>query len=146
MTVKEKLVVEINDTEIFLIGNQLDDEDTKEITDLLNDVVLVESLIISQDRNDDYGELVVQQIKKSKLAVVYFNEATDWALPFIQQIWKMIGGASSDTPILLIGDDAKEANRDKQFNAPKAISKIVAKDLIALEIKATYDKVLEGNI
>ena len=58
----------------------------------------------------------------------------------------MIGGASSNTPILLIGDDAKEANRDKQFNAPKAISKIVAKDLIALEIKATYDKVLEGNL
>jgi len=146
LAVKEKPVVEVNDTEIFLIGNQLDDEDTKEITDLLNDVVLVESLIISQDRDEDYGEKVVQQIKKSKLAVIYFKEASGWALPFIQQIWKMIGGASSNTPVLLIGDDAIEANRDKQFNAPKAISKIVAKDLIALEIKATYDKVLEGSI
>ena len=146
LAVKEKPIVEVNATEIFLIGNQLDDEDTKEITDLLNDVVLVESLIISQDRDEDYGEKVVQQIKKSKLAVIYFKEASDWALPFIQQIWKMIGGASSNTPVLLIGDDAIEANRDKQFNAPKAISKIVAKDLIALEIKATYDKVLEGNI
>ncbi len=146
LAVKEKPVVEVNDTEIFFIGNQLDDEDIKEITDLLKKVVLVESLIISQDRDDDYEEIVIQQIKKSKLAVIYFKEASDWALPFIRQIWKMIGGASSNTPVFLIGDDTIETNRDKQFNAPKATSKIVAKDHIALEIKATYDKLLEGNL
>jgi len=72
-------------------------------------------------------------MEKSKLGVIYFREASDWALPFIQQIWKMAGGASSGTPLLLIGDDSLEANQVKKFNAPKVVSKIVAKDLIALE-------------
>jgi len=144
--VTTKKVLKTIETEVFFISNQLDDDETKEITDLLSDVVDIHSLVISQDKDLDYGELTVQQMKKSKLGVIYFREASDWALPFIQQIWKMAGGASSGTPLLLIGDDSLEANQVKQFNAPKVVSKIVAKDLIALEVKATYDKAIEGTI
>ena len=54
-----------------------------------------------------------------------------------------MGGASSHTPILLIGDDEPDENMNKKFTAPKIISLIVAGDLIPLEIKVQYDKVLE---
>jgi len=146
MIVEEKPVLATEDTEVFFINNQLDEEEANEVTGMLTDVVDVKSLNISQDQDLDYGEMAVQQIKRSKLAVIYFREASEWALPFAQQIWKMVGGASSNTPLLLIGDEDIDGNAQRLFNAPKVISKIVSSDLIALEVKATYDKAVEGII
>jgi hypothetical protein len=132
---------DINDTEVFLIYNQLDDSVAAEVIDMLSDIVTVEKLNIIQDSEMDYSEFCAQQIGKSKLAVVYFKESADWALPFTQQIWKKIGGASSHTPILLIGDEDPESNMNKKFKAPKVVSLIVSGELVPLEIKVQYDKV-----
>ena len=101
---------------------------------------------IIQDSDVDYSELCKQQISKSKLAVIYFKETADWALPFAQQVWKKIGGATSHTPILLIGDEDPDTNMNKTFKAPKVVSLIVSGELIPLEIKVQYDKVLEAKI
>lgn len=144
--IQTKPKMDTKDAEVFFISNQMDEVDTEEITDLLGDVVDIHSLVVSQDSDIDYGELTVQQMKKSKLAVVYFKEASDWAIPFIQQVWKMAGGASSTTPLLLIGDDGLESNVNLEFKAPKVVSKVVAGDLVALEVKATYDKALANSI
>jgi hypothetical protein len=92
----------------------------------------------------DYSERTSQQMLKSKLAVVYFKESADWAIPFAQQIWKKIGGASASTPILVIGDEDPDTNREKKFSAPRVVSMIVSGELIPLEIKVQYDKVIEG--
>ena len=124
----------------------MDEFHSKEIADLLSDVVAVSSINIGENSDLDYGEYSVQQIRKSRLAVVFFKDASEWALPFTQQIWKMAGGASSPTPILLIGDEENEANTNKKFNAPKVFSKIVNRDLVPLEIKATYDKVCAAAV
>lgn len=137
---------DIKATDIFLIYNQLDDREAEEIVDLLSDIVPVEKLNIIQDSDIDYSEFCFQQINRSKLAVIYFKESADWALPFAQQVWKKIGGASANTPILLIGDEDPETNRNKKFKAPKVASLIAAGELIALEIKVLYDKVIEGAL
>ncbi len=137
---------DIKSSDVFIIYNQLDDLEAAEIVDMLSDIVPVDQLNIIQDSDIDYSEYCSQQIGKSKLAVVYFKESADWALPFTQQIWKRIGGASSHTPILLIGDEDPESNMNKKFKAPKVVSLIVASELIPLEIKINYDKVLEGAI
>jgi hypothetical protein len=141
---EEKANFDIHPTEVFLVYNQLDDSEAAEVVDMLSDIVPVEKLNIVQDSDLDYSELCAQQISKSKLAVVYFKESADWALPFTQQIWKRIGGASSHTPILLIGDEDPESNTNKKFKAPKVVSLIVAGELIPLEIKVQYDKALDG--
>ena len=146
MDVKEQTVFDLASTDIFLISNQLDENEANEIIDMLSDIVPVEKLSIVQDSDMDYSEYCSQQIGKSKLAVVYFKESGDWALPFAQQVWKKIGGASSHTPILLIGDDDPETNFNKKFKAPKVISLIIAGELIPLEIKVNYDKVIEGKV
>ena len=96
-----------------------------------------------QDSDMNYSEYCSQQMKKSKLAVIYFKESADWALPFSQQVWKKVGGAMSKTPILLIGDDDPETNLNKKLKVPKIISLIVSGTLIPLEIKVQYDKVVE---
>jgi hypothetical protein len=140
--VKEEF--DIKATDVFLIYNQLDDNDATEVADMLSDIIPIEKLNIVQDSEMDYSEFCAQQIGKSKLAVVYFKESSDWALPFAQQIWKKIGGASSHTPILLIGDEDPETNSNKKFKAPKVVSLIVSGELIPLEIKVQYDKVVES--
>lgn len=142
MEKKELISFDLNSTDIFLISNQLDEIEANEILDMLSDIVPVEKLNIIQDSDTDYSELCKQQISKSKLAVIYFKESADWALPFAQQVWKKIGGATSHTPILLIGDVDPQTNTNKKFNAPKVISLIVAGELIPLEIKIQYDKVV----
>lgn len=135
---------DIKDTDVFLVYNQLDDNEANEVAEMLSDIIPVEKLNIVQDSTIDYSEFCAQQIGKSKLAVVYFKESSDWALPFTQQIWKKIGGASSHTPILLIGDEDPETNSNKKFKAPKVVSLIVAGELIPLEIKVQYDKIIEA--
>jgi len=146
MEVKTQVTFDLNLTDIFLISNQLDENEANEIIDMLSDIVPVEKLNIIQDSDVDYSELCKQQISKSKLAVIYFKESADWALPFAQQVWKKIGGAATHTPILLIGDEDPDSNTNKKFMAPKVVSLIVAGELIPLEIKVNYDKVVEGKV
>lgn len=143
LEVKQEAVYDVKETEIFLVSNQLDENEANEIIDMLTDIVPLQNLSIVQDSDMDYSEYCLQQIGKSKLAVVYFKESGDWALPFAQQVWKKIGGASSHVPILLIGDEDPDTNMDKRLKAPKVISLIVSGQLIPLEIKVQYDKIAE---
>lgn len=143
MEKEEKTTFDLKDAEVFLIFNELDESQADEIIDMISDIIDVEKLNIIQDSDIDYSSYCSQQIGKSKLAVIYFKETSDWALPFAQQIWKKTGGATSHTPILLIGDDDPDSNMNKKLKAPKIISLIVSGALIPLEIKIQYDKVVE---
>jgi hypothetical protein len=144
LEVTEKPQMQLNHTEIFFISNLIDDLTAEEITDMLSDVTKIEKLSIEQDSDTDYAELSSQQIAQSKLAVVYFKDSADWAIPFAQQIWKKVGGAAATTPILVIGDEDPDTNKTKGFKAPKVISMIMAGELIPLEIKVQYDKAVEA--
>lgn len=144
LTVAEKPAFNLKETDIFFINNKNDDSSALDVLDMLSDVTEIEKLSILQDSDMDYAEYSSQQISKSKLAVVYFKDSAEWALPFAQQVWKKIGGATSLTPILIIGEDPPESNRAKKISAPKIISMIVAGELVPLEIKFQFDKVTEG--
>lgn len=139
--VKEDL--DMKDTDIFFIFNSQDEQDAQRITDIISSEYPIETMNIMPDGEDEYRELSRQQIPRSKLAVVYFRYAADWALPFIKQIWKQVGGASSTTPILLVGEDDPRTNIARIFKAPKVVSTIVSKDEVPIEIKRVYVKVLD---
>ncbi|MFM7104177.1 MAG: DUF4062 domain-containing protein [Flavobacteriales bacterium] len=132
--------LQLNSTDIFLVHNQDDEDTAMEIADMLSDIIPVEKMNIIQDDDRDYPEHCSQQISKSKLAVIYFKYAGDWAVPFVQQIWKKVGGASSGTPILLIGDDDPSENLQRTFRAAKVTSLVMSGALIPLEIKVQFDK------
>ena len=112
-------------------------------TDLISHVYPIETMNIMPDGEDEYREFSRQQIQRSKLAVIYFKYAADWALPFIKQIWKQVGGASSPTPIMLVGEDDPKTNAARTFKAPKVVSFIVSKKEVPEEIKRVYIKVIE---
>ncbi len=130
---------DVENVDIFFVYNALDQEDALEIISLLSDVVLLKKLEIMLSVDIDYSELVAQQIKKSKMVVVYYKNTSSWALPFVRQVWKKTGGASSPTPILFIGDSNLEANQFVEFEANMVISKLVAQEIIPIEIKVQYD-------
>lgn len=142
MMKKDVAVYDSKDTDIFFIFNQQDEQDAISSTDQLSSEYPVEIMNIMPDGEDQYRDISSQQIPKSKLAVVYFKYAADWALPFIKQIWKEVGGASSPTPLLLVGEDDPKTNLARNFKAPKVVSSIVPKDTIPAEVKKVYTTVI----
>ncbi len=143
MMKKDATVYDSKDTDIFFIFNQQDEVDAKVITDKLSLEYPVEIMNIMPDSEDQYRDISSQQIPKSKLAVVYFKYAADWALPFIKQVWKEVGGASSPTPLFLVGEDDPRSNMARNFKAPKVVSTILPKENIPAEVKRVYTTVVE---
>ena len=132
-------VYDSKDTDIYFIFNQQDEQEAMAIVEELSLEFPVETMNILPDGEESYREMSSQQIPKSKLAVVYFKYAADWALPFIKQIWKQVGGASSPTPMFLVGEDNPQSNLARNFKAPRVISSIVPKETIPAEVKRVYN-------
>lgn len=131
-------------TDVFLIYNETDDKEVSQIENMLSGIIKFTKLKIVQDSDTDYEEFASQQMNVSKLSVIFYKDATDWALPFVQQIWKKVGGASSKSQLLFIGDDSVKSN-NANFSAPKVISVSIPSQLIALEIKVQFDKINEQS-
>jgi hypothetical protein len=143
----EKLSVqETRDTDIFFIFNKQDATEAYPHTDLISKEYTVEVMNILPGGEAQYREMSAQQIPRSKMAVVYFRYGADWALPFIKQVWKEVGGASSPTPMMLIGEDDPETNMARIFKAPKVSSAIVSKEDVPAEVKKTYIKVTNQSV
>lgn len=143
MMKEEVALFDSKDTDIFFIFNQQDESDAGRITDLISEHYPIEILNIMPDGEESYREKSAQQIAKSKLAVVYFRYAADWAIPFVKQIWKEIGGASSPTQLLLVGENDPASNASRVFKAPKVVSTIVPKAEVPEEVKKVYIKVVQ---
>ncbi len=129
-------------TDVFLIFNETDDAEAVKIENMLSGILKFTKLKIVQDADIDYEEFASQQMNVSKLSVIFYKNATEWALPFVQQIWKKVGGAASKSQLLFIGDDSVQSN-NAQFTAPKVISVSIPSQLMALEIKVQFDKINE---
>lgn len=142
MMKQDTKVYDSKDTDIFFIFNQQDEADARTIIDAISLEFPVETMNILPEGEDSYREMSTQQIPKSKLAVVYFKYAADWALPFIKQIWKQVGGASSPTPMFLVGEDDPRTNLARNFKAPRVISIIMPKETIPDEVKKVYSEVV----
>jgi hypothetical protein len=141
LIVEKTRVMDTRDTDIFFVFNRQDARDAYPLTDLISDEYTLEVMNILPGGDDQYREMSAQQIPRSKMAVVYFRYCADWALPFIKQIWKEVGGASSPTPILLVGEDDPDTNMSRIFKAPKVSSSIVPKQEVPEEVKKTYLRV-----
>lgn len=141
MMKQDATVYDSKDTDIFFIFNQQDENEAKQIVDVLSLEYPVETMNILPEGEDSYRDMSSQQIPRSKLAVVYFKYAADWALPFIKQIWKQVGGASSPTPMFLVGDDDPQSNLARSFKAPRVISTIVPKETIPTEVKKVFSNI-----
>lgn len=140
---EKQLNYNAKEIEVFFIHNEIDEDSVKNIVEMLNDVVSLQVISIVLNSNTDYSELISQQIAKSQLTVIFFKRSVNWALPFTQQIWKKIGGASSGSNILLVGDASHEQNTKINFQAPNVSFLAISSELIPLEIKVQLDKLTQ---
>lgn len=128
--------------DVCLIHNALDLQAGREIEEMLGDILRVERLSVEMTAGFQNIEPVADQILKAALTVVYFEKTMQWAIPFTQQIWRKIGGASAPTQLLLVADADVAMNQQLQYDAPRVHPLIVSKELAALEIKIHYDKLV----
>jgi hypothetical protein len=104
MTVKQSAVQETVASDIFFLYNDLDSDTASDICTMLGDIRKVTKLSISMSSEVDYNTYIKQQLAVSKIGVVYYNFAGDWAASFARQVWKDTGGQSGATPICVIGN------------------------------------------
>ena len=104
MTVKQSAVQETVASDIFFLYNDLDNDTARDICTMLGDIRKVTKLSISMSSEVDYNTYIKQQLAVSKIGVVYYNFAGDWAASFARQVWKDTGGQSGSTPICVIGN------------------------------------------
>ncbi len=135
---QKKKVYTTSPADVFLICNQTDEKDVVRIQTMLSGILNFVKLVIVQDSDIDYEEYAAQQMNVSKLSVVYYKNASDWAFPFVQQIWKKVGGAAAKSPILFISDAAAD-NESKKITAPQITNFNLPIELIPLEIKVQFD-------
>lgn len=128
--------------DVFLIHSQVDDKEVQRIQTMFSGILGFTTLSITQDSGIDYEEYAAQQIAVSKMVVIYYKKANDWAFPFVQQIWKKVGGASAKSPILFIGDAMAESEF-KKFSAPMVSCFNLPIELIPLEIKVQFDSLVK---
>ena len=107
---------------------------------MLKDFQCVERLGISISSGIDYNTYILDQLAESKIGVVYYDYAGDWAVSFARQIWKDSGGNSSHTPIFIIGN-SQHANIKELSVFNNIMEYAVNEQLrIPLDIKVFLDK------
>ena len=140
MNVKQPASSQHESADIFFMYNELDDESASGIFNMLRDVQKVIKLPLSIASDLDYNTFIREQLAHSKIGVIYYNYAGDWAVPFARQVWKDTGGNSSNTPLLIAGN-SEHASTDEQKVFKGIMACTVDEQLrIPLDIKVFLDK------
>ncbi len=127
-------------TDIFFLYNELDNDTAIGVYSMLKDFQQVQKLGISMSSDVDYNTYISDQLAESKIGVVYYNYAGDWAVPFARQIWKDSGGNSSKTPLYITGNS--EHAKKEELSVFKGIMDCTVTEQlrIPLDIKVFLDK------
>ncbi len=140
MNVKQSARNDLKNADIFFLYNEIDADTAEDISNMLQDVQSIIKLGISMSHNVDYNDYINQQLANTKMGVVYYNYAADWAVSFARQVWKDTGGGSSQTPIIVVGNEAHA--KKEELKIFDGILDCVVDDYtrIPLDIKILFDK------
>ena len=140
MNVRHADVIRHEPSDVFFIYNELDSDTAADIYNMLRDFLKVKRLALNMSSGTDYGTYISQQLSDSKIGVVYYNYAGDWAVPFARQIWKDSGGISSKSPLVVAGN-SQHATSDELVGLKGIMECVVDGQMrIPLDIKVFLDK------
>ncbi|MEI6488549.1 MAG: hypothetical protein WCP52_06285 [Bacteroidota bacterium] len=126
--------------DITFISNENDKLKSEETQLLISDILKINPLYIDFSKQENYATVCSDSIINSSLCVVFCENSTEWAINFSLQIWKLIGGASSQVPILVIFNKETISPKEVKLEVPN-IYKLFTEDTLAgLEIKMFYEK------
>jgi hypothetical protein len=131
------------ETDICFIANALDRDEAEVIVDrLCDDYDYKLNVLTVAPNNADYKEMMAQAIPKSRLAVVYYKDSADWALPFLNQVYQLMGGANSPMPFLFVGEDEHpEQSGHQGLRTKNLISRLLPHQGVSGEVQRVFQKV-----
>ncbi len=129
--------------DIAFISNVNDAADCYELVEKLEKEFKLKltTLTVVPENEVDYKAQGADMVRRSKLAIVFFKDAADWAISYVKMVWKHIGGASANTPFLLIGEDEPRRNRFLNFKAPQVKLEVVKKEEVLARIQELFTEV-----
>ncbi|MCS7189264.1 MAG: hypothetical protein RMJ66_05690, partial [Bacteroidia bacterium] len=104
--------------EIGFIHNVRDSESCFDLIEKLSTKRKVHPLAFRPEKSEEDTTEALRLYRQSQLLVIFFHRAGDWALAVAQQLWKIGGGLSVPTPILLIGTPDLPRNRHLRISVP----------------------------
>ncbi len=129
--------------DIAFFSNVADAADCYMTIEKLSEEFKLTTVTIVPENDTDYRELGADRALKSRLAVIYFKESADWAIAFVKQVWKYVGGASSSTSFYLIGEDEPRRNRFLRYKAPNTLMQVVQQDEVLETVRTVYQRFRE---
>ncbi|MCS7161953.1 MAG: LysM peptidoglycan-binding domain-containing protein [Bacteroidia bacterium] len=104
--------------EIGFLHNARDAESCFGLVERLSQAYKVQTLSFRPERADTDMEEALRLYRQSQLLVIFFHRAGDWGVSIAQHLWKVGGGLSQPTPILLIGFPEPPRNRRLSLHVP----------------------------
>ncbi len=139
--------------DLVFISNILDAEPAFPVVETVEELWDITTLTvdpnIARAKEEGFRALKAEArrlIRKSRVAIIYFRDAAEWALSFCQLMWKEVKGLSSGTYFLLIGEDGPPRNKFLKFWAPGVVFDVLPKEEIIPTINRTVSKIMEGEV
>ncbi len=139
--------------DMVFLGSALDSVHSHELIESLDETWNITTMTIEPSvlsiKEKGFEKLkqdAARLVKKSRLAVIYFKDAAEWALAFCQLIWKEVQGVSSGTVFLLIGEDMPPRNKFLKFKAPGVLFEVVSQEEVFPTINNLMARLIEGDI
>ncbi|MBO7462340.1 MAG: hypothetical protein J6T96_07065 [Bacteroidales bacterium] len=145
MSINPKMNLDIGTADIFFIYNDADRDTAVEVLSMLQDIQQVTSLGINMSSTTSYTDYINTQLQASKMGVIYFDDAMDWAMPFARQLWKDSGGKSSNVPLFVAANSAHATEQEMKALKGFMDYTLTEKSLIPLEIKVYFDKKMQTH-
>ncbi|MCS6906050.1 MAG: hypothetical protein RML72_12865 [Bacteroidia bacterium] len=138
----------IKENELCIICNDNDKESIiPVIAQLQNDKkIKLEFFVALPENGSANRNLVTELVYRSKVVIIFFNDSSDWALAFAKQVWRLVGGASANTPFLLVGENEPRRNRLIKFQAPNLFTRIVPLEQVESTILEFYQAYQENRL
>lgn len=130
--------------DITFISNENDKAKAQEAQLLINDIFKINPIYLNFSYQTDYSQQCAESILNSRGCVVFSKTTAEWAFYFAQQIWKIIGGVSANTPIIAVFDKKNQLPPTMKLDIPNLYTLITEDTIAGLEIKILFEKIMNN--
>lgn len=130
--------------DITFISNENDKTKAQEAQLLINDIFKINPIYLNFSDQTDYSQQCAESILNSRGCVVFSKTTAEWAFYFAQQIWKIIGGVSANTPIIVVFDKKNQLPPTMKLDIPNLYTLTTEDRIAGLEIKILFEKIMNN--
>ena len=130
----------VDQKDVCIVYNSLDASPVEGVCSLLDEVVDFTTIKYDQESDNNLLNELQDAAERVKLMVLLFYTQDDWANTLLPEMWKLIGGGSAKSKILIICPDSVDIVYDSQ-NLAQVFYEKAPQEMIPLEIKMKLDSI-----